>query len=284
MRIMRRIVLALFFVLAVCSVASCDDDYEYIYKNTMGSDFYLNKYHFIRSGSSNVVSYVVKVVISPKHRKHIVDKWSKSFNDENLTMRLNTASWYLFFQEMNLDKKQYRYTGYCIYDKNGKLIKASQVTTTKEHGQEYWESISDGTKESVVLEWINKNRPTIYDSEHDASVADFTRHERARERERMKSNLQTRVSETEEDITDMRPIIIILCLIGAVILSISLGLALEYLANRVIGPDNLIPPEQPDEKVSQESEVIDAEFTDANESDEYEYPCEDIGKVVGEKQ
>ncbi len=76
--------------------------------------------------------------------------------------------------------------------------------------------------------------------------------------------------------------IVVFILAGAVILSISLGLVLEYLANRLIGPDNLIPPEQPPEKDAQEAEVIDAEFTDAPESDEYEYPYEDISKVVGE--
>ena len=77
--------------------------------------------------------------------------------------------------------------------------------------------------------------------------------------------------------------IVVLTLAGVAIISASIGLVLEYLASKVIRPDNLLPPEQPSENIAQGAEVIDAEFTDERE-DDFEYPYEDIGKVVGEEQ
>lgn len=75
--------------------------------------------------------------------------------------------------------------------------------------------------------------------------------------------------------------IIILCLIGVAIISALIGLVLEHITSKAIGSDNLLPPEQPAENFTQEAEVIDAEFTDSQQ-DDYEYPYEDISKVVGE--
>lgn len=294
MKVMKRIILALFFVLAGCSVALCDDDYVYI-DSLFGADWYLNKYRYIlfHNGNSDMVSCLLKAIPTPRYYSYLLftlDNWELLY-DRQFQFAAEGASYFLFHQVV--DMKEYGdflTTRISAFDYKETLLayidipaeRSSLIATTLV-----------GVEKGKIRAWIKRNPPDvslggemdIYDTDSLIVFAKLNETSRKAKQTKMQNTAQSQVVEAErKDNTMSTTAIVVFILIGAVILSVSLGLFLEYLANRVIGPDNLIPPEQPPEKNAQESEVIDAEFMDVNESDDYEYPYEDISKVVGEKQ
>lgn len=312
MKVMKRIILALFFILAGFSVALCDDDFinnfyyyhedfEYINRNAFGADWFLDKYYFVRE-KSDVLGCVLTVRLTSEFRNHLLytlNMWFPQY-DEKFRIAMQRASYLEFYQSVDTRLGYFYTTGVSVQAIG---VKVKAIGDYKYKSLEFLEYkdipntpstfLTSETK-NKILTWIQTNRPVIYDDSYSATVASVRRHDREIELERMREGGQhTNAEQTAKQklledeksaYTISTTMIVVFILIGAVILSVSLGLFLEYLANRVIGPDNLIPPEQPTEKNAQESEVINAEFTDAPKSDDYEYPYEDISKVVGEKQ
>ena len=113
--VMKRIILALFFVFTACQVALCDDDYVYIGQNSYGADWYLNKYHFVqfRNNNSDMVSYLLKVQPTPRYRSHflyLLDTSLLQCNDYEFRVAVERASYFLFYQVYQvMDMREYRY-------------------------------------------------------------------------------------------------------------------------------------------------------------------------------
>lgn len=113
MRIIKKIVLASFFFLTVCSVALCDDDFtynhyydndefEYINRNSFGADWFLDKYYFVRE-SRDVLGCVLTVRLTSDFRNHLLytlNMWFPQY-DEKFRIAMQLALYLEFYQSVN---------------------------------------------------------------------------------------------------------------------------------------------------------------------------------------
>ena len=90
--------------------------------------------------------------------------------------------------------------------------------------------------------------------------------------------LETESKQTQTNLSSTA--IIILFLVGGIIISFVIWGLIEFVSYIMTEPDAPLSTE----KVMHEAEVIDAEFTDVPESDDYDYPYEDISQVLRGRQ
>lgn len=233
---MKRIVLALYLILAVSSTALCDDRYVYIdMEVSTGNKWYLDTQSISRNYLTGTLSYRIEMVLSDQYKNYLISQSLQHSYDEQYVAE--RTAYIMLYQTVNVHRNEFTNTRVTMHDEYGKLLKSSELNDS-------WYKITPVNMTGEVVSWINTNRPSAIQSEYSTVF------------------------------------IVIFFLVGGAVISLLIGGLIEFMSYIMTEPDAPLSTEE----VMHEAEVIDTEFTDAPESDDYDYPYEDISQVLRGRQ